>query len=465
MKNLIKLTIKTMLCLVLITNISFAEYIEQVEEITAGNFFGYGARQMAMGGAGLMAIDGAALFYNPANLARIPRIEFNFGLSNQRYKDKSSVRPIRREVDYSGAVTQATTLSPRFQGFQPVLNFVENSKINTRINSAIITIPYPTYRGSMVFGIGMTRGINFDRVFRLYHIDTSAAGDIIALADEFQSGALTQWGAGVGIDLSPRIAFGGALYLYTGKHNYNWEYALDSLDVLSYEAEDLIVDKYLGYNMKMALSIRLNQIIALGMAVETPLKFNVEEETREYALLDGVMIVDENYYSEWDVKKPFVISGGISAQFNNSTLMADFDYTDWSQLEYGDNVNMETYNDDIRSYYKDVIRFRFGGEYVFPEAGLSVRAGYFNDPLPIKSGFINQNRSGFTFGFGLLIDQVMTIDLAFVHGSYERNSDFIYAGEYDDTDPDNPILTGTHNLIVDEEVSYNRLYLTTAYRF
>ncbi|RKX23418.1 MAG: hypothetical protein DRP51_00395 [Candidatus Zixiibacteriota bacterium] len=461
MKGLIKLMIKMMLCLILITNISFAEYIEQVEEITAGNFFGYGARQMAMGGAGIMAIDGAALFYNPANLARIPRIEFNFGLSNQRYKDISTVRPIRREVDYSGAVTQSGILSPRFEGFQPVLSSAENSKINTRVNSAIITIPYPTYRGSMVFGIGMTRGINFDRVFRLSHSDRSASGDIIALGDEFQSGALTQWGAGIGIDLSPRIAFGGALYLYTGKHNYNWEYALDSLDVLSYEAEDLIVDKYLGFNMKMALSMRLNHYLTLGLAVETPLIFSVEEESSSYRLLDGVVIEDDYSYTEYDIKKPFVFSGGLSAQFNNATLMADFDYTDWSQLEYGDNIEMEKENINIRSYYRDVIRFRLGGEYVFPQAGLSVRAGYFSDPLPIKSSFVNQNRSGFTFGLGLLVDQVMTIDVAFVHGSYERNSDFIYSSVKDDQDN----MISSHNLIVDEEVSYNRLYLTTAYRF
>lgn len=459
-----KLVLMILLCFVLMINVSFAEYIEQVEEITAGNSFGYGARQMAMGGAGIMAIDGAALFYNPANLARIPRIEFNFGLSNQRYKDKSSVRPIRREVDYRGAIVQNSTFPTRFESFQSVLNSAENSKVNTRINSAIITIPYPTYRGSMVVGIGMIRGINFDRLFRISHLDTSLAGDVIALGNEFQSGALTQWGAGIGIDLSPRISFGGAFYLYTGKHNYNWEYALDSLDVLSYKTEKLIVANYLGYNLKMALSIRLNQVIAIGMALETPLNFNVEEETDEYEIINDS---DSTYYEyvEYDIKKPFVFSGGISAQFNNTTLMADFDYTDWSQLEYGDNIRMEMENINIRSYYKDVIRIRIGGEYVFPESGLSLRAGYFSDPLPFRSSYVNQNRSGLTFGFGILIDQVMTIDVAFVHGSYERNSDFIYATEKDESDPDNPILLETHNLIVDEEVSYNRLYLTTAYRF
>ena len=200
MKKTNKLGLMILLIFVFTINISLAEYIEQVEEITAGNFFGYGARQMAMGGAGIMAIDGAALFYNPANLARIPRIEFNFGLSSQRYRDRSSVQSIRREVDYRGANTQSNIGSARFQGFQPISSSTENSKINTRLNSAIITVPYPTYRGSMVIGVGMTRGINFDRLFRLSHLDTSMAGDITALGDEFQSGALTQWGAGIGLD-------------------------------------------------------------------------------------------------------------------------------------------------------------------------------------------------------------------------------------------------------------------------
>jgi len=448
------------LCFIQIASVIKAEYIEQVEEISAGNFFGYGARQMSMGGAGIMTIDGTALFYNPANLARIPRIEFIFGMSNQKFKDKSAVRPVRKEIDYSTPIPIADTYSPRFEGYLPVSNSVEESKINSRINSAIVSVPYPTYRGSMVIGVGMTRSASFDRIFALNHIDTSAAGDIIAAGKEFQSGGLNQWAAGIGLDLSPRVAFGGAIYVYTGKHDYSWNYALDSLDVLSYEKEDLITDDYFGFNAKLALSMRLNQTVSLGMAVESPLTFKVEEEYNGYESLNG----DGTYYYDYikyDIKKPFVFSGGISAQINNAALMADLDYTDWSQLEYGNNKDMEIYNSDIRLYYTDVVRMRLGGEYVFPNLGLSLRAGYFNDPLPIKSEFINNNRDGFSLGAGILIDQVMTIDLAFVHGSYGRNSDFVYASTKDDND----VITSTHNLIIDEDVSYNRLFLTTAYRF
>ena len=45
-------------------------YFNELDEPIAGNYFGIGARQMAMGGAGIMSMDGTALYYNPANLAR-----------------------------------------------------------------------------------------------------------------------------------------------------------------------------------------------------------------------------------------------------------------------------------------------------------------------------------------------------------------------------------------------------------
>ncbi len=436
-----------------------AQYIEQVQEITAGNFFGYGARQMAMGGAGIMSFDGTALFYNPANLARIPRIEINLGLSHQEYTDKSYVRPVRRIVDYSGVIPSAETYSQRFAGFTSLNGSAEVSKSNTRLNTGILTIPYPTYRGSLVFGFGAARVANFDRVFRLSHTDSASPGNrIMALGDEYQSGGLTQWGGGMGLDLSPHISFGLGIFLYTGKHDYNWEYGLDSLPDLEYGQEDLIVDTYTGWNVKTSLSIQLNQYFALGMAVETPLKLSVDEEvTTTYAGDDNIYIDNVKY----DIKRPFVFSGGLAFRYREATAEIDADYTDWSQMEYGGNRNMEVFNNDIEQYYDKVLRYRIGGEYVIPALSLSLRAGYFSDPLPIKKQYIDRNRKGYSLGFGLLVDQVLTLDFAWVHGSYKRNSDFVYASTYNTDDE----LISNHNLIVDEDISYDRIYLTSAYRF
>ncbi len=147
------------------------------------------------------------------------------------------------------------------------------------------------------------------------------------------------------------------------------------------------------------------------------------------------------------------------SRFYDATIMADIDYTDWSQLAYSGNTEMEKFNDAIKDYYKSAMRFRTGGEYVFPTMGLSLRGGIFTDPLPIKDQFQNKSRWGYTFGAGLLIDQVMTIDFAYLHGSYSRNSDFLYSSVYGGDS------NKSHYLVVDEDVNYNRLYLTAAYRF
>jgi long-subunit fatty acid transport protein len=434
------------------------QYIESIEEITAGNFFGFGARQMAMGGAGLMTNDGTALFYNPANLARIPRIEFNFGLSNQKYSDQSSVSNFRKIVDYNDVIPTPDIFADRFEGFQSAGSTAEDSRSNSRINSALLSIPYPTYRGSLVIGLGMARVADFDRVFSLYHRDISDSGAITAAGNEFQSGGLYQLGIGAGVDISPKISFGATVYLYTGKHEYNWEYRLDSLSVLNFQTQQFIEDKYLGFGAKIGLAIQMNENIGLGITVDGPVTLNIEENSAYSDNLSDSSYEETNYV-EYDVRKPFVFAAGIIARFDNATIAADIDYSDWSQLSYGDNIAMEEENANIKKYYKEAVRFRAGTEYIFPAMGLSLRGGLFSDPLPYRAEFQNNSRWGYSFGAGLLIDQVMTIDVAYLHGQYSRNSDFLYSSVY------NEVENRYHYLTIDEDITYNRIYLTAAYRF
>ena len=433
-------------------------YIESVEEITAGNFFGYGARQMAMGGTGLMTIDGTALFYNPANLARIPRIEFNFGLSHQKYTDGSFVRPVRRMVNNT-EFPSYSTFSGRFAGFSAQASNADNFKTNSRVNSAILSIPYPTYRGSLVIGLGVARVADFDKVFDMYYRDGSASGTIAGAGHEFQSGGLYQWGAGLGVDLSPKISFGATVFAYTGKHEYNFDYQLDSVGYLHYDKQQFIEDKYLGFGAKVGLAIQLSQYVGLGLAVESPVTLKIEENSSLTShTIDTASFTSEGVnYVEYNVKRPFVFSAGLNARLNDATLAADIDYTDWSQLAYGDNISMAADNGKIKTYYAEALRFRTGAEYVFPTLGLSLRGGLFTDPLPFKKEFQNSSRYGYTLGAGILIDQVMTLDFAYLHGSYGRNSDFTYAQSADGST--------LHNFIIDEDISYNRLFLTAAYRF
>ena len=84
---------RRLLCLTFVfsiffTGLSSAQDLGRYEEVTAGNFFGIGARQMAMGGTGIASSwDGAAMWYNPAALARIHRVEFQLGLNHQKFSN------------------------------------------------------------------------------------------------------------------------------------------------------------------------------------------------------------------------------------------------------------------------------------------------------------------------------------------------------------------------------------------
>jgi long-subunit fatty acid transport protein len=307
----------------------------------------------------------------------------------------------------------------------------------------------------------MVRTSDFDKTFRFMHLDRhDIEGDLIAVGSEFQSGGLYQWSAGFGIDLSPRISFGASLSMYTGKHDYDFEYGLDSCDVLTFQSEQLIEDRYLGFGAKVGLAVQLTPEIGIGIAAESPVTLKVDEDVHEYYSgwddVEGSYNGEDAYPVEYDVKRPFVFSGGFMFQSGLISIAGDIDYTDWSQLSYGDNIYMEEENDNIKEYYRDVLRSRIGAEVVIPSYGLSLRAGLFSDPLPYVDEFQNDFRQGYTFGLGFLVDQVMTIDLAYVHGSYGRNSDLLYG--YTDTDLE-------HYLVVDEDITYNRIFMTAAYRF
>lgn len=420
----------TVICFSLSASYVSAAYFVDIEEIIAGNSAGFGARQMAMGGAGIMSMDGTSLFYNPANLARVPRIEFNLGLSYQRFQDESTSRPIDLTQEYTA----------------------KDHKTDNRLNSVILSIPYPTYRGSLVFGVGMVRASDFDRVSLLNYQEGEGGNAAVNSEEIFESGGLNQWGFGMGMDLSPRISFGGAVLVYTGKHQLKLESDIYMSGALYSSLQQLLDYKYLGIGAKLGLAMQLSRHIGLGLTAELPVSFDVEQDAT--LIEDG----EESFgYAEYELKKPFVFSAGLISRFNYATLMLDCDYTDWTQFAYGDNYEMELlYNSKFRGYYRDVFRFRVGSEYVFPAMGLSLRAGYFYDPLPYNSDYFDKDRQGFSFGFGLLVDEVMTLDFAFVRGTY-ANYNFLKASE------GSSIFTGSFELI--DDIKYNRVYMTGAYRF
>jgi hypothetical protein len=395
------------------------------QEVLWSDFFGVDARAIGMGNTGLaLGHDGSALIYNPANLASIKRIEMRAGLSHLRLTNDT-------RLDLGGEdLTDGKDIS------------------KTRINALSLAVPVPTYRGSLVFAFGLHRINSYDRAFGVRFADFGNGGGEFR-GSEIETGGMWKWSAGGAVDISPRLSVGASLHLLTGKDEYRWESRDETIDNVISEDQLIEID-YVGVSAIGGVSFNVSPTLSAGLTIETPTLLDAEENAL-YAIdsLFSDYIFEYPSYSAYNVTRPFVFGFGMAGSFGQANLAADFRYTDWTQMDFDyDNPGLDAEENDALRFIQDelseVVSIQLGGEYLLPEQGLTLRAGYFRDPLPVDDRFIEKQRQYITAGVGFLIDRVMTLDLAYVHGGYELRDD----------DP------GTYNA----EYKTRRLFATFGYR-
>jgi hypothetical protein len=415
----------------------FQEWMD-IEEPSAANFFGVGARYVGMGGVGVaFANDASALVYNPAGLAKIKRIELTLGMSHQRFGNETG-RP-------SGAPP------PVYDPNSPYYLSENKFQSNTRFSSAGLVFPVPTYRGSLVFGLGVNRIASFDKVFKYSYgfiePDSLVADELIS-----ESGGIYVWSFGGAMDISPNISLGLGLNYWHGKEDYGleryWNY-VENESTFDVWYDDEIYDNYSGFNAKFGIMIQPNKYLSFGGTLDSPVWLTIDEE---YILRTDLAITTDStnyYYDEssgyprYKLTHPYSFTFGGALNFKNLLLSGDFNYTDWSQLKYREGVDIGEKNRNVKDYYKEVFKWRIGAEYLIPQLSAQVRAGYYMDPFPFESKSLKTDRQYFSLGLGFLIDKVMTLDIAWSHGFYEF--------EY----PNIPAI---------EKYRTNKIFITTAYR-
>jgi len=397
-----------------LTSAIFSQEIDrnylQVEEASAGNFFGVGARAMGMGGAQIAtANDASGLVYNPARLTKVKRIEFSGGMTHQR---------LNNETGFIGNV-------------QPLSSYNQNQSItqsNTRFSSANIVLPVPTYRGGLVFALGFNRMKSFDHAFHSTFIDpTTGAIGLDALA--LETGGINIWSFGGAIDLSPNISIGGAVNYWQGQDDYLQEYYIQPS--IKFESEIRERNRYLydysGWNAKLGLSVDATKYLSLGASIDFPTKFSIDQDFSFYydstdAISRDRVIIESEEFGHYDLTHPYSFGAGAALSFKYVTLAGDIYFTDWSQLKPQARAGVD--NRLYKEIYQEVTRWHLGAEFTMPELASKIRIGFYEDPIPFKSVYLKTDRRYFTLGAGFLIDQVMTLDVAWNHGINEFRDNF-----------------------------------------
>lgn len=366
-----------------------------ITEVSAGSFFPVGGRALGMAEAVMASVrDGTAVVYNPAALTKIKRPEFYASLSHERVGNETIWSDVVQTVDASNKLNR------------------------TRLNSLILSVPVPTYRGALTVAFGMNRTRSFDRTFTFW----LGGIDSWEYAIEEESGGLREWSAAGAVAISPRISVGATGIFYHGGQDYFWDYSNGGMVGEPVRNIDNIEDTYKGFGLRLGALMDVSSALALALTIDSPTRFNIEQSYTQRTIDNSGDETISGFY-EYDLTHPFSFNAGMALRIQTIMVEGNLGYVDWTQLEYHGDDDLEALNQDLKNSYDESLNLRVGAEWIVPQYGFVLRAGFKHDPLPFSSFYpanrVESDRNTFGFGASYLIDRVAMLDIGFARTNYK----------------------------------------------
>jgi len=393
-----------------------------------------GARSLGMGGVSLAtADDGSAMLTNPAALARLRRVE----LSGSFLFDGTAVSGDAFGSSYETDIT------------------------NTSLSALRFAYPFPTFRGSLVVGLGLERVYGLEADFLASYVDSltwyEPSDDIDMTAnwaqteDMLSNGDIYAGTVAAAFDASENVSIGAAVSIVGGTYERTFLYtAIDdygaSADYDSYRLEIDSEADVTGLGFKLGALFYLTDELAAGATVTLPTTLTFSGTETVMTTLtgpEGGSDVETTTFED-DLTLPFAFGVGASWTPLDLVLVGcDYQYVNWSEMEYEGRVYLGD-QADRRDAYEATHDLSAGIEVTIPDMPVRVRGGYMSRPIAYRGLTIDSDRAYWTLGAGILIDTVLAIDVAWLTATSERSAD-----EY----------------AFDETVEDTALIIEAAYRF
>lgn len=415
------------------------------------NEFGPGSRAMALGGAySALAEDFTAVYWNPAGLAQIRKMEFYGALSHFS---------VNNQIGYQGTTTEATT------GF-------------TRFNSIGAVFPIPTFRGSLVFGIGYSRINQFDDFMQIVGNPIPNPSNGLSFHQDQKvnvEGGLGQWSFAGAVDLTANLSIGGTLNIVTGRNNNSVTFFADdraedadppsyNVPMLTDETDVELNQDYTGFSMKMGTLFKPTPDLRIGLTISSPTYLSVEEDfTYSEVVESDTGLIPSDYYEEsyqkFDLTSPWRFELGAAYKYKLFTGTASVEFVDWTQTRFDskNDVGDNDINNAILTNYRGTVSYRVGGEFIVPNLGMKVMAGFMSQPSPFKKNLeaVNSDRKYLSGGLSFLLDKQVKVDLGYQYGWWNRSKiDYLLGYDVDGVD-----------FATDEKITTSRFLISISHRF
>ncbi|MDR3609910.1 MAG: hypothetical protein P4L27_05070 [Ignavibacteriaceae bacterium] len=453
--------------LILLIILTTTVYTQTITDALRLGYPGIGssARALGMGNSYIsLSDDATAGYFNPAGFGLLKRMEFSGGLNYSNFSNDATLSSNGTLIGQSS----------------------NNTASSTTLNRVSFAFPFPTMRGSLVFGLSYqnTKDFNGALSFNGYNKNSSfiqylpsdltyelglnsaikdAQGNIINYTPTILNGNLNQsgtilnsgginnWTLSGAIEVYRNLFVGLNLNIISGTYDSNNDYYEDDINNI-YQGQQTDPNDpntlnfktfYLnrlthwdlsGWDAKFGILYQFNRLSRFGLTVQFPRTYTVKEsftvngygqfQNYSYPLVSS----DFSDNVQYDIITPFEIGAGFSFNIRGLILSAQGTIIDYSQLKFQnpDGITADYIaglNKEIQTDLTSVINYNLGAEYTIPAVGLRVRAGYFVQPSAFKGDPSSFDKKFVTAGLGFLADETIDLDLAFAHGWYNDIGD------------------------------------------
>ncbi len=436
---------------------------------------GSNARALGMGNSYIgLSDDASASFFNPAGLGLLKRLEFSGGISHLTYNNDAEF--FNNSTSYSNS--------------------------NTAFNRISFAFPFPTLRGSLVFGLtyqttkDLTSALKFDGFnngntsmiqdlnsysnipYDLFLTDsafnTPFLGKLNQSGSILADGNLNNWTFSGAIEIYKNLYMGLNLNIITGNYNSDNQYYEDdtknnyqqviaaeepqSQDFQTFNLHRVLNWDISGWDAKFGILYQLSNEARFGFTIQFPQTYNIKEDFTvegQSEFNTGFMPqLNKGDYSdavEYDITTPFEIGAGFSYNLAGLIFSGQGTIVDYSQIKFKDvsglGTHAEDVNRDIKDQLKSVINYNVGVEYNIPKTGLRIRGGFFVQPSAYQDDPSEFDRKYATAGIGFLTEETVGIDFGFAHGWWKDFGDNYSSNvsrTFQDITNNQFILTGTY---------------------
>jgi hypothetical protein len=476
LKSIFKILLILTGLILIILNESKAQNINDALRLAVPGL-GSNARALGMGNSYIgLSDDGSAAFFNPAGFGLLKRLELTGGLNYSNYNN--DVEFFHQNTSYSNS--------------------------NTELNRLSFAFPFPTLRGSLVFGLSyhttkdLTSATKFDAFnngnnsliqdlldtdipFDLYLTDvdnnTPINGNLNQSGSILNSGRINNWTFSGAIEVYRNLFLGVNLNIISGnfksvndyyeddtKNIYQGVTAADepqSEDFLSFYLSRILDWDISGWDAKFGFLYQFEKYARFGLTVQFPKTYEINEKF----LVDGWSefgtgfspTLNRDSYSdevEYNIVTPIELGAGFSYNFKGLIFSAQTTIIDYSQIEFNNENGLseqyaESINKDIKNQLRSTVNYNVGIEYNIPNTNLRIRGGYFVQPSPYQGDASTFDRKYVTAGLGFLTDGTVGIDIAYARGWWKDFGD-----NY-----------GSNVSRTFQDVTNNRFIITGTYRF